>query len=206
MNFGIKKLYFVKPRAKLTGSKSIMFSKHASSLLKNAKVYGSIAEATRECTIVIGTTGIWEKANRTFKRIFLLQNSAQKLKRFGKEAVIGILIGRDDTGLSAKEIEECDMVMYIATDKNYPVLNISHALSLILYEFTKQKMLPIYKDISSRKVERKELNYLFKIFDSSLEKKRIRNKKAVSAVFRRMVSASQPSGTEVHALITALKE
>ena len=30
MNFGIGKLYFVKPRAKLTGSKAIMFSKHAS--------------------------------------------------------------------------------------------------------------------------------------------------------------------------------
>ena len=64
----------------------------------------------------------------------------------------------------------------------------------------------MYKDISNRKVEKKELEYLFRIFDSSIQKKRIRNKKAVSAVFRRMVRASQPSGTEVHALITALKK
>ena len=80
MNFGIGKLHFVKPRAKLTGSKAIMFSKHASHLLKNAKVYNSIDEATKECSLVIGTTGIWEKANRTFKRIALLQDSASKLK------------------------------------------------------------------------------------------------------------------------------
>jgi len=206
MNFGISKLYFVKPRAKLTGSKAIMFSKHASHLLKNAKVYGSIEEATKECSLVIGTTGIWEKANRTFKRLVLLQDSAAKLKKLDEKAVIGVLIGRDDTGLSAEEVEGCDMVMYIGTSKKYPVLNISHALGLILYEFTKQDFVPLYKGISNRKVERKELEYLFKIFDSSLEKKRIRNKKAVSAVFRRMVRASQPSGTEVHALITALKK
>ena len=206
MNFGIGKLYFVKPRAKLMGSKAIMFSKHASHLLQNAKVYNSIEEATRECSLVIGTTGIWEKANRTFKRIALLQDSAAKLKKIDERAVVGVLIGRDDTGLSAEEIEGCDMVMYIGTSKKYPVLNISHALALILYEFTKQDFIPLYRDISNRKVEKKELEYLFRIFDNSIQKKRIRNKKAVSAVFRRMVRASQPSGTEVHALITALKK
>ncbi len=206
MNFGASRLYFVKPRTKLTGSRAIMFSKHASSLLRNAKVYKSIAEATKDCAMVIGTTGIYEKANRTFKRVILLQNSTQKLKKLNDKAVIGILIGRDDTGLSAEEVERCDMLMYIATSKKYPVLNISHALALILYELTKQKMTPIYKDISNRKVDRKELEYLFKLFNKSLENKRIRNKKAVGAVFKRMVSASQPSGTEVHALITALKK
>jgi TrmH family RNA methyltransferase len=188
------------------GSKAIMFSKHASHLLKNAKVYDSIEDATKECSLVIGTTGIWEKANRTFKRIALLQDSAAKLKKIDEKAVVGVLIGRDDTGLSAEEIERCDMVMYIGTSKKYPVLNISHALALILYEFTKQDFVPLYRDISNRKVEKKELEYLFRIFDSSIQKKRIRNKKAVSAVFRRMVRASQPSGTEVHALITALKK
>ncbi len=206
MNFGIKKLYFVRPRAKLTGKKAVMFAKHARALLKSAKIYNSIADATSDCSIVIGTTGIWQKAHRTFKRTVLLQNSGKSLRRLKKDAVVGILIGRDDIWLTADEIEACDMVAFIGTNEKYPVLNVSHALSIVLYELTRQKFSLDYQNMSNRKTKKRELEYLFRIFDKSLEKKRMRDKKAVSRIFRRIINYSQPNGTETHALITALKE
>ena len=205
-NFGIGQLHFVKPRAKLTGKKAIMFSKHASQLLKNAKTYNSISEAAKDCSILIGTTGIWRKANRTFNRLLLLPEAAQRLKKPGAGSTAGILIGRDDTGLTSEELSGCDMVLFIGTDAGYPVLNISHALSIILYELTKQKLRPMYGGISGRNADRKEQEHLFMLFNSSLEKKRIRNKKAVGSAFRRIVRASQPNSAEIHALITALKK
>ena len=103
------------------------------------------------------------------------------------------------------ELEKCDMITYIGSNPEYPVLNISHALAILLYAFSKEDFSMQYKDISNRMLDEKELSYLFKIFDKNLEGKKIRNKKAVRSVFRRLISLSQPNKQEIHALITALK-
>lgn len=204
-NFGVDRLYFVRPRAKITGNRAIMFAKHARELLRGAKVYGSFGDAVADCDLVVGTTGLWRKSSPTFKRIFLLSEIAGRLKRLRKDSVVGLVIGRDDTGLSSDEIEECDAIAYIGTDKDYPVLNISHALAVMLYELTKEGFASQYAEMSNRTVDRKELAFLFRSFDRLTDKKGIRDRKAVRKAFRRLVRISQPNRQEIHALITALK-
>ena len=58
MNFGVRRLYVVRPRAKLTGRDAIKYSKHARALLEGAKEYGSLDEALRGCGLVIGRVGV----------------------------------------------------------------------------------------------------------------------------------------------------
>lgn len=205
-NFGVRKLFFVKPRAKLTGAKAIMYSKHAHDLLENAKVYRSFGEAVRDCDMLIGTTGLKNRSKASFKRILLMEQAAKRASETGKkDSVVGLLIGRDDTGLTTPEMERCDMLAYIGTDQDYPVLNISHALAIMLYVMTKEGFSNI-SEVQGERPERKEQEYLFRIFDQMIERKKgIRNKKAVRSIFRRLIQNSQPSSQELHALITALK-
>lgn len=203
-NFGVKKLFLVRPRVKI-GQRAIMFSKHAKDLLLGAKIYSDFDSAIKDCDVVIGTTGIWRKARINFKRVYLIDDAIEKVARLGSRKVIGIIIGRDDIGLKTDEIEKCDMVAYIGSDKDYPVLNISHALGIILYLLTKSGFKSEYRDITKDDSDKKQMEYLFKAFDKLIEKKRIRNKKAVKGTFRRLVYLSQPNGHEIHALITALK-
>jgi tRNA/rRNA methyltransferase len=204
-NFGVKKLFLVKPRVKI-GKTAIMFSKHAKDLLLNAKVYQSFDASIKDCNIVIGTTGIWKKAGINFKKVYLIEDAIERASKLGKDKTVGILIGRDDIGLTKDEIAKCDMVAYIGTDAGYPVLNISHALGIILYLLTKSGFSSAYKDFSENEgVDRKEAEFLFNVFDKLIERKRIRNKKAVRNTFRRLVYLSQPNRREIHALITALK-
>ncbi len=203
-NFGIKRLFFVKPRTKI-GQRAIMFSKHAHELLENAKIYPNLQSAISDCDVVVGTTGIWRKAKVSFKRIYLIEEMAKRISKLGPNKKVAILIGRDDIGLTKEEIERCDMVAYIGTNPDYPVLNISHALGILLYLLNSKGFKPVYDDTLSRKTDKKELDHLFRLFDKVTEKKRIRNKKAVRGVFRRLVYISQPNVQEVHALITALK-
>lgn len=203
-NFGIKKLFLVKPRTRI-GSRAIMFSKHAKDLLKDAKIYRNLKDATRDCDVVIGTTGVHKKARISFKRIYLAEDVVKRLSKLGKDKTAAILIGRDDIGLTKEEIEMCDMIAYIGTNPNYPVLNISHALGIMLYLLTQNSFKPVYSEMQSSDINKKELEYLFKTFDKLTENKNIRNRKAVKSVFRRLVYLSQPSSQEIHALITALK-
>ncbi|MGC8587273.1 MAG: RNA methyltransferase [Candidatus Micrarchaeia archaeon] len=205
-NFGIKKLYFVNPRAKLDGIQSVKFSKHASELLKGAKVYGSFEEAISDCDIVVGTTGIWQKAKANFKNIYLIQDAFDRIAKVSKERTkVCLLIGRDDTGLTHEELERCDMIAYIGANPEYPVLNISHALAVLLFVFTMHANAAIYKDLAPLPASSSEIEALLRAFDKTIEKKRIRDKGAVKRVFRKIISTAQPTGVEVRALITALK-
>ncbi len=204
-NFGVKRLFFVKPRVKV-GKTAIMFSKHARQLLVDAKIYQSFDSSIKDCNIVIGTTGIWKKAGINFKKIYLMEDAIERASKLGKKGTVGIIIGRDDIGLTKDEIAKCDMVAYIGTDQGYPVLNISHALGIILYMLTKSGFRSAYKDFSENEgVDRKESEFLFRVFDKLIERKKIRNRKAVRNTFRRLVYLSQPNRREIHALITALK-
>ena len=203
-NFGVTKLFLVKPRTKI-GGRAIMFAKHARDLLTNAKVYKDLDSAIADCDVVVGTTGIWRKARVNFKRVYMIDEVVRRLSKLRGDKTVGILIGRDDIGLTKEEIERCDMVAYIGTNPEYPVLNISHALGIMLYLLKSKGFKPVYGDASSGKTDKKEMDYLFMLFDKLIKNKRIRNKKAVRGIFRRLVYISQPNRQEIHALITALK-
>ena len=202
-NFGIRKLYVVRPRAKLTGEKAKMFAKHAYALLQNAKVYDDFASATRDCSFLIGTSAVWRKGHR-IGSVYFADEAVNKAKAM--KGVVGIVLGRDDTGLNKEEIEKCDMLAFIGTDPRYPVLNVSHALAIFLYLIKKQEMHFLYKGIGKREqAGLDEAEMLFTIVSKMISKKKIRNKRAVLSVFRKVIRAVQPSATELHALISALK-
>ncbi len=48
-----------------------------------------------------------------------------------------ILFGREDKGLSNEELKLCSNIVEIPTNKNYPSLNLSHAVFLVCYEIFK---------------------------------------------------------------------
>jgi tRNA/rRNA methyltransferase len=206
-NFGIGRLFFVRPRTKTTGKKSIMYAKHARELLEKAKSFRTFDDAIKDCDFVIGTTGIWEKARSDFNKVYMLEDVVRGLskRRTGKRGRIGLVIGRDDTGLTIEELGKCDIVAYIGTNPEYPVLNISHALAIMLYALTRGKLSRKPEKMLVQPPTRKELEHLYSVFYSTMDGKSIRNRKAVMNVFRRTISSAQPSRQEVHALITALK-
>ncbi len=199
-NFGISRLFFLNPRANIHGNKSIMYSKHAVDILKSAKVYKSFDSAVSDCDLVIGTTGIMRRGPR-FDNICTPEKALALSEKRGGTAAL--LIGRDDTGLSVEELGKCDLLVNIGSNADYPVLNISHALAVLLYVFTKKAF-----DRGVPKADRpneKELNALLSMFRSMTEGKKIRDRKGVEVIFRKMVRRSTLNRHELHALMTAFK-
>jgi TrmH family RNA methyltransferase len=201
-NFGIRQLYLVNPRT-VIGERALMFAKHSRELLEHPRIFKGVKEAVASCDIVIGTTGVPSKAGRA-ANIMTLEQSLKSARAAKRAKHIGILLGRDDIGLTKEELDECDIVAYIPTSPKYPVLNISHALAIMLYAL-KSNGFRHQQPSLVQSPERTESEYLFRLFAESIENKRIRNKKAVLRIFKKIVRAARPSPQELHALITALK-
>jgi TrmH family RNA methyltransferase len=209
-NFGVGRICLVNPRANPKGNKSVMFSKHARDLLENANIAKSFRRAIADCDVVVGTSGVKEKARSGFSEVLTPSGATRRLRSMergagGKDMEVGVVIGRDDIGLTKDEIAMCDFMVHVPTNPAYPVLNISHALAILLYAFAEAGAKPVDQKERHERANRKELMYLFDVFDASLKGKRIRDKKAVSRIFRRMVSNARPSEQEIHALISAIK-
>ncbi|MDE1869566.1 MAG: TrmJ/YjtD family RNA methyltransferase [Candidatus Micrarchaeota archaeon] len=206
-NFGVEQLHLVKPRAKLNGKDTIMYSKHARNLIEGAKIYPDFKSAIKDCDLVVGTTGVLLKARSDFRKVYLPEQLVSQLKKVaGKKTRVALAIGRDDTGLSKEEMDMCDFLTFISTNPKYPVLNISHALGIMLYVLTDKKLEQNLALDESNTPNKAEVATLFKIFDKLIENKRIRNRKTVKTTFRRIIALAQPTRREVHALITALKK
>jgi TrmH family RNA methyltransferase len=134
-NFGFKKLVLY--RSKLD-ERAFATACHAASIIEEARNITNLREYLSEKELVIGTTGITGlKEERYLRRpIFHPDEIRDHLK--GKYANATILFGREDYGLSNKEIELCDVLVNIPTNPEYPVMNVSHSAAIILYELRKQ--------------------------------------------------------------------
>ena len=202
-NFGIGELYLIAPRCKWRGKQAIKYSKHAHALLDGAHICGSIKEAAAG-RMVVGTTGIWRKSRSSFYNSYSLYDFAE-LARRNRNRQLCILLGRDDIGLTSEEMKECDAVVFIPASADYPVLNISHALAILLYEFGRGE-----KDVWRLKgsyATGKELDALARRFSDRIAKNsRIRDKKAVGGAFRRMLKRARPTTMEVNALHSAFSD
>ncbi|VVB76671.1 SpoU rRNA Methylase family protein [uncultured archaeon] len=132
----------------------------------------------------------------------------ERLSSFKKGGTVGLLIGRDDIGLTKEEIAKCDLLAFIGADPGYPVLNISHALAIMLYLMKRKGLRTAYNEMApdAGKLDRRELDKLFEVFDGLVARKHIRDKPSVSNSFRRLIRAARPDRRELHAIITALKD
>ncbi len=141
-NFGFADFYLVNPPD--IGVKAMSVASHAYEVLKTSEIVGSIEEAVENSVIVAGTTakhGI--SANKHIRMPFF---SPRQLKEKvegidgGKSGVVSILFGREDTGLKNEELMLCDIVVCIPTSHEYLVMNLSHAVAVVLYELSEVRM------------------------------------------------------------------
>jgi TrmH family RNA methyltransferase len=113
---------------------------HAKDILAGARVVKNLSDAVESADLVVGTTGkrpINEQRHlRLYLRVPYLTpcDLGEKLK--DKKCTVALLLGREDCGLTNEELEQCDLVVSIPTSDSYPVMNLSHAATVLLYELS----------------------------------------------------------------------
>ena len=200
-NFGINNMYLVNPRCNYKGKEAIKYAKHAKELLFNAKIYKTIEQSIKNCDIVFGSTGAWYKCSTSF---FNLYTPQQAVKFSNSKKKIAILIGRDDIGLTKEELKLCDGIIFIPSNTEYSVLNISHALAIILYEFLSKSFEYSPKIFYA---EEKDIKNIIGLFNYIVKNKQwIRNKEEVVMAFKHILKRSRATTKEINAVTVGLSQ
>jgi len=198
-NFGFKELYIVKPKVKI-GFNARMFSKRAYPILKSAKIVKTLSEATRDCDFLVGTTGVVGRGKNILRNPLTPSNFAKKIESL--DGKIALLFGREGTGLTKKEIEKCDFLVTIPASDEYPVLNVSHAMGIVLYELFNLERKKLIKG-ASRKEKERLLETFNEIVDYFAE--RLRNPEKIKLAFKRVIGRSLISDIESRAMLSVFE-
>ncbi|MBU1194261.1 MAG: RNA methyltransferase [Proteobacteria bacterium] len=133
MNFGFTQLRLVKPTRHY---KSLLAKKMALTsfpVLENALIFDDLSQALADIHVAFGTTRRFGKYRKKF---FPPALAAQKIHEDYQEQSCALVLGPEDTGLETKDLDLCQHFITIPTHDGYPSMNLSHALSILLYEIS----------------------------------------------------------------------
>ena len=199
-NFGARRLVLVDPCP--IGDEARKRAMHGVEILDTARTAPSLQAALKGADLVAGTTGIATMSEKKFLRISVTPREfAERISAMA--GTLAIVFGREDFGLLDEELEVCDLLVSIPAHPQYPVLNLSHATAIILYEvFSSGRSKQRTREASGREKEvlHRALAELLDATDYPSHKKW-----RTKVMFRRLVGRAVPSKWEFHALMGVLR-
>ena len=197
MNFEFKKLYLVNP-CKLDDT-CYARAMHAGEILDNAKCFSTVEESVKNLDYLVATSSIeYVKDKKHLRNPVLLDDFSKKIQKV--KGKIGILFGREDYGLYNDEIAICDIMLRIPTSESYLSLNLSHAVSLVLYDlYVKQE----FTQKKKRNIGKVEKEKLYEYFSNLLEDINYpkHKKENTEIMFKRIMGRALISKWEYHTLM-----
>ena len=195
-NFDISDLCLVNPCE--IGEDARRRAKHGNDILDNAKIVNTLEEAVKDCFLVVGTSGITTKGDKNYTRVPMpAREFAQQVRGYREK--IAILFGREDTGLFQEELNLCDFLITVPTSNSYPVLNLSHAATLVMYELFESHSV----DRKSEPADHREKELMYDFFADLLaaidypENRR----EATAIMFRMMMGRAIPTKNEFNTIM-----
>jgi TrmH family RNA methyltransferase len=106
-------------------------------VLQSARLFGTLAEAVADCTLVVGT------AAGEHREIPGLESLDAGMVRVREHAGrVALLFGSEKFGLSNDDLSFCHAILRIPTTPATPSMNLSQAVAVCLYEFVRGKQEP----------------------------------------------------------------
>jgi tRNA/rRNA methyltransferase len=197
MNFDVENLRLVNPCE--LDSACYARAMHASSILDRARNFTTFEDSVHDLDYLVATSSVESKTDKKHLRNpVLLEDFSEKV--FETEGTVGLVFGREDYGLFNEEIAACDIMLKIPTSSNYPSLNLSHAVAIVLYSIYLKKAL-IRK--RRREIGSVEKEKLYEFFSHLLDEIDYPNhkKENTKIMFKRIMGRAMPSTWEYHTLM-----
>jgi TrmH family RNA methyltransferase len=195
-NFGLKELLLIKPN--FTASRAKMFAMGGKYVLDKARIINFTE--LRKFDLLIGTTAIRAKSRLNITRDSVTPERLVGMLQNNSDACV--VLGRESTGLTNKELSYCDVVVNIDTLTDYKTLNISHALAIILYEI-------VAKGKSRKVVASKSEKELLVAYALNLAKNSdypTHKQEMLRTTLKRLLANSSPTSKEAMLLISLLRD
>jgi TrmH family RNA methyltransferase len=220
-NFDFEELILVGPKFNTDSDELRNRAKWANDLVDNIKIIPKydkkiLKKLRKDFDYLIATTAKLGRDYNILRSPITPEQLAERLseidlkndKKSKKKISIGIVMGRESTGLTNGELESMDFTVTIPTSKKYGTMNLSHATTIIIYE--------IFKKISEENIishinpiSEPERKQLMKLLDESMDKMQFLNedkKDTQRMVWKKMINKSFLSRREAFALMGFLKK
>lgn len=202
MNFDVENLFLINP----CELDNVCYARamHATTILDNAQKFNSFDDAVKNLDFLVATSSIESKTDkRHLRNPLLLEEFSEKI--IDGKGKVGLVFGREDYGLYNEEIAACDIMVKIPTSASYLSLNLSHAVTIVLYSlYLKKASIPKRR----RPIEALEKQKLYEYFDKLLDDINYPNhkKEHTKIMFKRIMGRAIPSKWEYHTLMGVLSK
>lgn len=134
-NFGVDEIYLVKPQANL--EEASRYVAQARDLLDKVIVVDNIDDALMGTDLAVATSAIGYSEGDVVRQAVSINDFVKRMHSGLKS--VAIVFGRESTGLTREEILKMDYLVSIPANPDYPVLNVSQAVAIVLWEFWKHR-------------------------------------------------------------------
>ena len=109
-------------------------------ILEGAKTYNSFADAISDIDFTVGTTA----KNRSAKFDYYTPEEGRSIITAKSDSIkkVGIIFGREESGLKNDELALCDIAITIPLKAPYPSINLAQSVMIITYVFSNCKLKP----------------------------------------------------------------
>jgi len=173
---------------------------HAHKILDNAGIFPDLGSALAGIDLAWAATA---RAGRNHSVTRALVPLVELPDPNSLEGRIALVFGRESTGLFNDEMEQCDLAFTIPTSKEYPSLNLSHAVSVVLHHLfatfaPEEPRLPS----EARAATYQEREQVYRFFDDVVDHLRLKEHRIPIAkqVFRNLLGRAYMTGREVATL------
>jgi tRNA/rRNA methyltransferase len=172
LNFGLKDLRLVSPRAGWQEDRALSASAGADELILNRSEYTSVEAAIADLSFVVATSA---RPRDMVKPVYTPVLAAEKCRDlFASQPTekTGILFGPERTGLDNDAISLADALCRVPLNPDFSSLNLAQAVLLFAYEWHKSTDRTASEHLptpDTRAAQRDELMGMFSHFEAALE-------------------------------------
>lgn len=200
-NFNLNDLYLVNPKTKINGE-ARAYAMRGLEILESARIVSSFREALTHVDIVVGTSSVAARAPSNLSRVPITPKQLAK-RSAGAKGTMAIVFGRESSGLTNQELEMCDFMVTIPANRDYNVLNVATAASIVFYELfhTANVTQPELASGPSKQRLLAQLNQLMKQCKIQTHRRRLAQR-----AFRNVISRSFISKREASLLVGVFRK
>src|SRR5215471_615983 len=133
-NFGVSRLRLVTPyKVAFREARSAV---GAGAVLKGAEEFNTVADAVRDCSQVIGTTAVRNRALQHPLRQ-LGEDSGATVRGCLRAGRVALLFGSEKIGLTNDDFTHCHWLLTIPTSEKHISMNLGQAVAVCLYELAR---------------------------------------------------------------------
>src|ERR687893_977168 len=169
-NFGLSELRLVSPRNGWPKKGAHSAASGATHVLEGARLYDTVREAIADLNFVFATTA---RERGQMKRVFAPDAAMKEAQqRLGAEQGVGILFGRERTGLENDEVSLADAIITFPVDPSFASVNLAQAVLLVGYEWFRiatEDAMPFAGDQRTPPAPREMILSFFDYLEAELE-------------------------------------